>query len=85
MGSTTGNAGASSSLEMREALLLLRHAQNPRHLHRGQNHWPGMSDGVANLQHGATQAFFHEVTLIGGLLAARVLGFRRSLYWGASS
>ena len=36
----------------------------------------------ANLQYGATQAFVYAFTFIGGLFADKVLGFRKSLFWG---
>lgn len=36
----------------------------------------------ANLQYGATQAFVYAFTFIGGLFADKILGFRKSLYWG---
>ncbi len=41
-----------------------------------------MSESVANLQYGATQAFVYAFTFVGGLFADKVLGFRRSLAWG---
>ena len=41
-----------------------------------------MSDGDANLQYGATQAFVYAFTFIGGLFADKILGFRKSLFWG---
>jgi proton-dependent oligopeptide transporter, POT family len=41
-----------------------------------------MPDGVANLQYGATQAFVYAFTFIGGLFADKILGKRRSLFWG---
>ncbi len=41
-----------------------------------------MKEDVANLQYGATQAFVYAFTFIGGLLADRVLGYRKSLFWG---
>lgn len=41
-----------------------------------------MSAGQANLQYGATQAFVYAFTFIGGLFADKILGFRRSLFWG---
>jgi len=41
-----------------------------------------MSEKVANLQYGATQAFVYAFTFIGGLFADKILGFRRSLFWG---
>ncbi len=39
---------------------------------------------VANLQYGAIQAFIYAFTFIGGLFADKVLGFQKSLYWGAA-
>ncbi len=36
----------------------------------------------ANLQYGATQAFVYAFTFIGGLFADKILGYRKSLYWG---
>ncbi|MBI2257523.1 MAG: peptide MFS transporter [Flavobacteriia bacterium] len=42
-----------------------------------------MNDKVANLQYGATQAFVYAFTFIGGLFADKILGFRKSLFWGA--
>lgn len=36
----------------------------------------------ANLQYGATQAFVYAFTFIGGLFADKLLGFRKSLFWG---
>lgn len=41
-----------------------------------------MNDGVANLQYGATQAFVYAFTFIGGLFADKILGYRKSLFWG---
>ena len=41
-----------------------------------------MNDTVANLQYGATQAFVYAFTFIGGLFADKILGYRKSLYWG---
>lgn len=43
-----------------------------------------MDEKVAQLQYGATQAFVYAFTFIGGLLADKILGFRRSLLWGAT-
>lgn len=40
-------------------------------------------DKIANLQYGAIQAFVYAFTFIGGLFADKILGFRKSLYWGA--
>jgi len=36
----------------------------------------------ANLQYGATQAFVYAFTFIGGLFADKILGFRKSLFFG---
>ena len=41
-----------------------------------------MNDVVANLQYGATQAFVYAFTFIGGLFADKILGYRKSLFWG---
>jgi len=41
-----------------------------------------MKEDQANLQYGATQAFVYAFTFIGGLFADKILGFRRSLFWG---
>jgi proton-dependent oligopeptide transporter, POT family len=41
-----------------------------------------MEKDVANLQYGATQAFVYAFTFIGGLFADKILGFRKSLFWG---
>lgn len=41
-----------------------------------------MKEDVANLQYGATQAFVYAFTFVGGLFADKILGFRRSLFWG---
>lgn len=41
-----------------------------------------MSETIANLQYGATQAFVYAFTFVGGLFADKLLGFRRSLFWG---
>ncbi|MFT3712497.1 MAG: peptide MFS transporter [Archangium sp.] len=43
-----------------------------------------MAEKTANLQYGATQAFVYAFTFIGGLFADKILGFRRSLFWGGS-
>ncbi|PVX46282.1 POT family proton-dependent oligopeptide transporter [Flavobacterium sp. 103] len=42
----------------------------------------GMNDRVANLQYGATQAWVYAFTFIGGLFADKILGLRKSLFWG---
>lgn len=41
-----------------------------------------MDEVTANLQYGATQAFVYAFTFIGGFFADKILGFRRSLFWG---
>lgn len=41
-----------------------------------------MNDVVANLQYGATQAFVYAFTFVGGLFADKILGLRKSLFWG---
>lgn len=37
----------------------------------------------ANLQYGAIQAFVYAFTFIGGVMADKILGFQKSLFWGA--
>ncbi|WP_343524767.1 peptide MFS transporter [Pedobacter sp.] len=44
----------------------------------------GLSDQQSNLQYGAIQAFVYAFTFIGGIFADRILGFRKSLFWGGS-
>lgn len=41
-----------------------------------------MDEEQANLQYGATQAFVYAFTFIGGLFADKILGYRKSLFWG---
>jgi POT family proton-dependent oligopeptide transporter len=41
-----------------------------------------MDTVVANLQYGGTQAFVYAFTFIGGMLADKILGYRKSLFWG---
>jgi len=41
-----------------------------------------MDDKAANLQYGATQAWVYAFTFIGGMFADKILGFRKSLFWG---
>lgn len=43
-----------------------------------------MKEDVANLQYGATQAFVYAFTFVGGLFADKILGFRKSLFWGGA-
>lgn len=42
-----------------------------------------LGDKDANLQYGAIQAFVYAFTFIGGLFADKILGFQKSLFWGA--
>lgn len=39
-------------------------------------------EAEANLKYGAIQAFVYAFTFIGGLFADKVLGFKKSLFWG---
>lgn len=41
-----------------------------------------MDEELANLQYGATQAWVYAFTFIGGLFADKILGLRKSLFWG---
>ncbi|OYU82929.1 MAG: MFS transporter [Flavobacterium sp. BFFFF2] len=41
-----------------------------------------LDETLANLQYGATQAWVYAFTFIGGLFADKLLGFRKSLFWG---
>ncbi len=43
-----------------------------------------MEDGAVNLQYGAIQAFVYIFTFFGGFFADKILGFRKSLYWGGA-
>ncbi|MFI5148615.1 MAG: peptide MFS transporter [Bacteroidia bacterium] len=43
-----------------------------------------MTEKEANLRYGATQAFVYAMTFIGGLFADKILGFRKSIFWGGS-
>ncbi|MGV4415326.1 peptide MFS transporter [Chryseobacterium sp. T1] len=45
-------------------------------------HQLNFHDKEASLQYGATQAFVYAFTFIGGLFADKILGFRKSLFWG---
>ncbi len=47
----------------------------------GQLH---LTDKAANLQYGATQAFVYTLAFIGGLFADKILGFRKSIFWGGA-
>jgi POT family proton-dependent oligopeptide transporter len=42
----------------------------------------GISEKDANLQYGATQAFVYTFAFIGGMFADKILGFRKSIFWG---
>jgi POT family proton-dependent oligopeptide transporter len=42
-----------------------------------------LKDEHANLQYGAIQAFVYAFTFIGGIFADKVLGFKKSLFFGA--
>ncbi len=41
-----------------------------------------LPEGAANLQYGAIQAFVYAFTFIGGIFADKVLGFKKSLFFG---
>ena len=41
-----------------------------------------MDEKTANLQYGATQAWVYAFTFVGGLFADKILGLRKSLFWG---
>lgn len=41
-----------------------------------------MKDGEAQLRYGAIQAFIYAFTFVGGLFADKIIGFRKSLFWG---
>jgi proton-dependent oligopeptide transporter, POT family len=41
-----------------------------------------MNEKEAGLQYGASQAFVYAFTFIGGLIADKILGKRKSLFWG---
>lgn len=40
------------------------------------------TDAESNLKYGAIQAFVYAFTFLGGLLADKILGFKKSLLWG---
>lgn len=42
-----------------------------------------MATDVANIQYAATQSWVYAFTFIGGMLADKILGFKKSLFWGA--
>ena len=41
-----------------------------------------LKDAAANLQYGAIQAFVYAFTFIGGIFADKILGFKKSLFFG---
>ncbi|MFC6268221.1 peptide MFS transporter [Frigoriflavimonas asaccharolytica] len=41
-----------------------------------------LNESEANLQYAATQAFVYAFTFVGGIFADKILGFRKSLFWG---
>jgi proton-dependent oligopeptide transporter, POT family len=41
-----------------------------------------LNEHDANLQYGATQAFVYTLAFVGGLFADKILGFRKSIFWG---
>lgn len=45
-------------------------------------HQMNYGEVAANLQYGASQSFVYAFTFIGGLFADKILGYRRSLFWG---
>lgn len=45
-------------------------------------HQLNYGDVASNLQYGASQAFVYAFTFVGGFFADKILGYRRSLFWG---
>ncbi|MDL1913445.1 MAG: peptide MFS transporter [Bergeyella sp.] len=45
-------------------------------------HQLDFKEAEANSQYAATQAFVYAFTFVGGLIADKILGFRKSLFWG---
>jgi POT family proton-dependent oligopeptide transporter len=43
----------------------------------------GMLKSDASLKYGAIQAFVYTMTFVGGMFADKILGFRKSIFWGA--
>jgi len=41
-----------------------------------------ISEKTANLQYGAIQAFVYTFAFVGGMFADKILGFRKSIFWG---
>ncbi len=44
----------------------------------------GLTDRESNLKYGAIQAFVYAFTFIGGIFADKILGFRKSLFFGGT-
>jgi POT family proton-dependent oligopeptide transporter len=44
----------------------------------------GLSDKESNLKYGAIQAFVYAFTFIGGIFADKILGFKKSLFFGGT-
>ncbi len=43
-----------------------------------------LNEKQAQLQYGATQAFVYAMAFIGGFFADKILGFRKSIFWGGT-
>ena len=43
-----------------------------------------LTERDANLKYGAIQAFIYTMAFIGGLFADKILGFRKSIFWGGT-
>lgn len=43
-----------------------------------------MAEKQANLKYGAIQAFVYTMTFVGGFFADKILGFRKSIFWGGA-
>lgn len=41
-----------------------------------------LAEGDAQLKYGGIQAFIYAMTFVGGLFADKILGFRKSIFWG---
>src|SRR5579863_9480136 len=41
-----------------------------------------LSERDANLKYGAIQAFIYTLAFVGGMFADKILGFRKSIFWG---
>ena len=41
-----------------------------------------LPEGDAQLKYGGIQAFIYAMTFVGGLFADKILGFRKSIFWG---